>query len=218
MECPSNECIFDIDMKSNDEFTYLIKDYKMFCFLGKSDIDKYQINVNNINNQYYLLINIHYPTLPPNITIDNLKKNSDEYKINLIENVISYNILIEDIDKEKSNNIFIYISGINLAGVYYGINYEIKEKNNKNINIENNIAYLIDLENDINSKNFIVRKNPDSKLIINLNTFGNDLVLKIGDNEHIPTNNLIHIEFDENEEENLIQKYLFKKELNIIIN
>ena len=201
VECPSNECIFDIDMKSNDEFTYLIKDYKMFCFLGKSDIDKYQINVNNINNQYYLLINIHYPTLPPNITIDNLKKNSDEYKINLIENVISYNILIEDIDKEKSDNIFIYISAINLAGVYYGINYEIKEENNKNINIENDIAYLIDLENDINSKNFIVRKNPDSKLIINLNTFGNDLVLKIGDNEHIPTNNLIHIEFDENEEE-----------------
>ena len=205
VECPSEECIFDIDMKGIDEFTHLKKDYKIFCFLEKSDIDKYQINVNNINNNDYLLINIHYPIQPPNVTIDYLKKNLDEYKISLIENIISYNIPIREIDRDKSDNIFINITTNN--SVYYGINYEIKEENNKNIYLENCIAYIIDLKNDINPKNYIIRQNTDSKLIINVNTFGNDLVLKIDNSEYKPINNLIHLELDKIPEEK--EKYYY---------
>ena len=195
VECPSEECIFDIDMKGIEEFTYLIKDYKMFSFLEKSIIDKYQINVNNVDNNNYLLINIHYPIQAPNVSIDNLKKDLNEYKIKLIENVISYNIPITDVDRKKSD-IFINITTNNPEGIFYGINYEIKTQSNYEINLENGIAYYMDSKNNINSKKFIIRRNTDSKLVINVNTFGNDLELTINSSKYTPKNNLIYIELN----------------------
>jgi len=63
------------------------------------------------------------------------------------------------------------------------------------------------LKKDINSKNFIIRQNTESKLIINANTFCNSLKLKIDNIEYMPINNLIHIEL-----ENIKEKY----SLNII--
>ena len=203
VECPSEECIFDIDMKGIEEFTYLIKGYQMFSFLKKSTIDKYQINVNNVGSNNYLLINIHYPIQAPDVTIENLKNNLNEYKIKLIENVISYKISITDIDRNKSDTIFISITNNNPVGIFYGINYEIETKSNYDaITLENGIVYYIDLKNDINSKNFIIKKNIDSKLVINVNTFGNDLVLAINGSKYTPKNNLIYIELNKTLEGN----------------
>jgi len=84
VDCFSEECIFDIDMKCKDEITNLNKNYKTFSFLEYSYSDKYQININNEDNNYYLLINIHYLIHEPKIAIDNLKDDFNKYKIDLI--------------------------------------------------------------------------------------------------------------------------------------
>ena len=201
VECYSTECIFDIDMKGVDEITYFKKDYKIFSFLNDSYSDKYKININGIDNNNYLLINIYYFIQKPNVEIYNLKNDLNEYEIKLFENVILYNISIDEIVRENSKNILIKITTDNPEGIYYGLKYEINIKGNNNIYLEKGIAYLIDLKNYINSENFIVKQNNNSKLIINANTFGNDLVLTIDGEKFNATNNLIHRELDRIEEE-----------------
>ena len=196
VECLSEECIFDIDMKGVDEITYFKKDYKVFSYLNDSYTDKYELNINGIDNKKYnyLLINIYYLIQKPNVDIYNKKTEFNKYEINQIENVISYNIPINE--TENSENIFIDIKTNNSGGIYYGLNYEFKEESNNDIYLENGIAYLIDMKNDINLKNFIIKPKADSKLIINANTFSNDLALALNGNNYISKNNLIHIELN----------------------
>ena len=197
VECLSEECIFDIDMKGIDEITYFKKDYKVFSYLNDSYTDKYKININDIdNNKYkYLLINIYYLIQKPNVEIYNLKADYKKEETNPIDNIISYNIPIEEI--EDLENILINITSNNHEGIYYGLNYEIKEESNNDIYLENGIAYRIDMKDNINLKNFIIKSKPDSKLIINVNTFGNDLILSLNDSDHISKNNLIQIVLNE---------------------
>ena len=205
VECLSTECIFDIDMKGVDEITYFKKDYKIFSFLNDSYSDKYKININGIDNNNYLLINIYYFIHKPNVEIYNLKNDSYKIEIKPFENVILYNILINEIVRENSENILIKITTDNPEGIYYGLKYEINREGNKNIYLEKGIALIYDLKNDINSENFIINQKTDSKLIINANTFGNDLVLIMNGQNYRAKNNLIHIELNKTE-----KKYSFK--------
>ena len=207
--CLNDECVFDIEMKGAEEITYFKKDYKVFSLLDNSNSDKYQIDIKDIESNNYLLINVYYLKEKPDVTIDNFSE-LNTYKTDLTENVLYYNIPIEILKNVNPENIIINISTNKDEGIYYGISYEIT-KNNNEMYLEKNTVYIINLDTEINQNNFKIKQDSDSKLIINANSFSNNLTLTLDDKSYTSKNNLIYIELNETS----VEEYALKIKRNI---
>ena len=225
--CPkeqNKDCEFDIEIKNENEETYLFPNFRIHSFIINGKNESYKIYEKDINKKY-LSIDVNYFPFEAELEIYkdnvNIKENSIQ-KIYTEKNKLSYLILNET---SIENYLSIKISGN--TNLYYGIYIKtITEEERLTHTIENNILYYYQPKEKNTYFDFI-NKEPNylCSYILNLNTFGNDLILKINNFKKIePDNDLIQVQLNNNDSfiiENLkhneSEKYLFNIEYHEIL-
>ena len=189
--CTDNidDCEYDIEMKQDEEETYLYTNLRIFSFANYNE--KYKINTKGINEN----ISISFNSFNSEPDVKILNNNSD-----LIKNETLYfmnNKYIYIIDKntiQNNDNIFVDIND-KKTNYYYGIYYEIDKVEN-NISLESGMLYFNELgKNTVNY--YFINKGEDCKENhVNVNTFGSKLTLKYNDTENNPDNDLINVDLN----------------------
>ena len=223
--CPNEEqnkggCIFDIEIKNDNEISLLYPNLKIYSFILNNEEEKFKINSKDFNEEF-LSLYIYSFLYDTNITIyaDN---------ITLRENVINKYYFMKkklacEISKDEilNSTIFLFVKIRGKKNTYFGINFNLKRETQKNTQyIENNILYHYIAEKSDILFDFI---NKDEEYpvsyIINLNTFGNKLKLDYNGYIISPFNDLIQKEISNNNsfkiiKENYINnsKYFFSME------
>ena len=181
-------CEFDIEIKYINEYGYLYPEFLFQTFLNKDSKDYYKLFIPN-NTDYSekeIVIYIFYLKKSPKVEI-----NAINNKI-LGKNIISYNIPMESLSQK--DNILINITTD--SGLYYGILYEIKEKNLEDIPIISGLANIFNLSSINEVQKFFTKfKNYplSNKLILSVNTFSNNILFNLLPSQE---NNLIQKELN----------------------
>ena len=183
-------CMFEIEIKNENEDTYLFPDFRIHSFIVDEKPEKYIINKKDINKEN-LFININYFINKPKIIFEPNIIEMEEVESNQIytmKNKLSFRIKKDKINVDYLN---VTINGEKI--LYYGINFQINEDDNTNL-IENNILYYYQPNEKITKFDFISKDKSNYEYILNINTFGNNLCLKLENGSLIrPDNDLIQI-------------------------
>ena len=203
-----NYCEFDIEIKNVEEPSYLFENLKVYSFNFEDDKETYKINTKELEEEKKnIIINIYSFYDEPNILIYN--NNNEEIPIKplnyyLMKNKLYYRIPYEDYD--KTDYLDIRIDGKDGDGkskFYYGINYQLKTENEiATYSLENSVLYYYQIkEKEINFD--FINKDKDKDFlytyILSVNSFGNELALKINEKNKEYFNNYIQKELNNND-------------------
>ena len=198
-----NDCEFDIEIKNVEEPSYLFENLKVYSFNFEDDKETYKINTKELKDEEKnIIINIYSFYDKPNIL---LSTNTSEkiiiepFNYYLMENKLYYRIPYNKY--EKTDYLNVKIDGKDgESKFYYGINYQLKTENEiATYSLENSILYYYQMnEKEINFD--FINKDKDKDFlytyILSVNSFGNQLTLKINENEKIDFNNYIQKEIN----------------------